>query len=172
MTQKERKTASPHSFLVNPGCVQIIGQVNISSIDNEKVASVKRKVTPTKESAKKKSCKSPSSSDGIKALEDKWSQRFSRLEAMILAKSVQLPAGQPTLQQISIPVSPKKKPPVHSLQIDLLFSLPDWSIRPLQASPLPVPVRCQWLNLLDWAFSLLPASPLPVPVRRVYLLYQ
>ena len=89
----------------------------------------KRKVTPTKESTKKKSSKSSSSTsaDEIKALDAKWLERFSRLEAcMLLANSFQATNSQPTFQQISMPVSPKKQSLVgHSLQN--LSSSPDRS---------------------------------------------
>ena len=54
-----------------------------------------------------------------------------------------------------------------SLQRDLFFNLLVWPVRLLQASLLPVPVRCQCRSLPDWSARLLPvkASLLPVPVR-------
>ena len=39
------------------------------------------------------------------------SKRFSRLEAMLLAKTFQQPTGQPDFQQVTIPVLPVKQPP-------------------------------------------------------------
>ena len=113
---------SPHtSSFVDFGSVQILGQVDASLSDSQKVASNKRKATQTKESTKKKPSKSSRSSDEIKVLGAKWFERFSRLEAMLLVKNFQPSTGQPTFQQILMPVSPKKHSPVGALTSDRPF---------------------------------------------------
>ena len=116
-TRKE-KMAGPH--LVGPGSVQILGEVDPSFSDGQKVATDKRKVTPEKESTKKSSKSSSSSSfDEIKALETKWLERFSRLEAILLA--FQPTTGQVSCQHISMPVSLKRQLPVDVLASDTPF---------------------------------------------------
>ena len=77
--------ASPHpASLVPSGSVQILGQVNVSLSNSQKMVADKKNVTPTKETTKKSS--SYSSTDEIKALDAKWLERFSRLEAPATAR--------------------------------------------------------------------------------------
>ena len=111
--RKEKKAASPSPCLVDPDSVQIIGQVE-NSKSADKVTSTK-KTTPTKETTKKKSSSKSSSStssasDDFKPLDTKWCERFSRLEAMLLAKTFQQPTSQSVFQQVTMPVSPLKHP--------------------------------------------------------------
>ena len=65
-----------------------------------------------------------------------------------------------------MPVSLLKQPAT-SLQRDLLYNLQVWPVRLLQASLLPVPVKCCCCSLQDQSARLLPvkASLLLVPVR-------
>ena len=99
---KEKKvSASPTPTLVDPSQVIVLGRV-----DGEKT--VKKSETPAgkkkradespKPSSKKKSS-SKLRSDELRDLVEKWSERFSRLEAMLLSKA------------FAVPVEPVKKPP-------------------------------------------------------------
>ena len=47
--------------------------------------------SPKSSASKKKSSSSRPSSDDLKQLDDKWAERFSRLEAMLLAKTFTVP---------------------------------------------------------------------------------
>ena len=90
------------------GSVQILRQDSKSA---ENVMAAMKKTTPTKETTKKKlSSKSYSStnsaSDDLKALDVKWSERFSRLEAMLPAETFQQPTSQLVFQQVTVAVSP------------------------------------------------------------------
>ena len=91
-TRKEKiKMASPSPSLVNPGTVQIIAQVEpekSATVTTREKKAYSDKSTPSKEASKKKSSKSSAASfsDYISALDKKWSQRFIRLEALLLAK--------------------------------------------------------------------------------------
>ena len=74
----------------------VIGEADVSaSIQKQTVK--KKKQTPVKESSKKKS-KTSAPYDDIKALDAKWSERFLRLEAMFMARTLQPPVGQLTIQ--------------------------------------------------------------------------
>ena len=64
---------SPCPSLVDPDSVQIPWQVDTSTVDREKVATNKREMTPTKESAKKNLSKlSRYTADEFKALDARW----------------------------------------------------------------------------------------------------
>ena len=75
---------------------EILGDVS-ASLSDQKVVTDKRKATLTKESTKKSSkLSSFAASEEIKALDKKWLERFSRLEAMIIASTLQPATGQPS----------------------------------------------------------------------------
>ena len=88
-------------------------------------------------------------------LDAKWSECFSRIEAMFMVRTLQTPAGQSTFPRVSVPVS-AGQPPVHLLHSS---SLPD---RPVmhQLQRLPVPVCCQIHRsvLILWMFCQLPRT--------------
>ena len=86
LIKQEKNPATPQ--LADPGYVQNLEEVN-ASLSDQKVATDQRKSTHPKESTKQKSSKlsSSSSSDEIKALNTKSSERFSRLEAMLMART-------------------------------------------------------------------------------------
>ena len=104
-TYRERKdkkaTASSSApTLVDPAHMSVLGKV-------EKVKASQPQSTPTtakktkhsespKPSArKKKSSSSRPSADDLKQLDDKWAERFSRLEAMLLSKTFTVPVVKP-----------------------------------------------------------------------------
>ena len=79
---------------MDPSQVNVLGRV-----DGEKKAVKNRETTPSSKkkrsdespkASKRKSSSKPSTED-LKSLDDKWAERFTRLEAMILAKSFAVP---------------------------------------------------------------------------------
>ena len=94
-----KKISSPS--LVDPSTVTIVGKV-----ESDKGDSSDRGETPTKK--KKSSHKSPKKPDmqsDLKSLDDKWSERFTRLEALFLSKTFQLPVEP--VQSSNVVVSEK-----------------------------------------------------------------
>ena len=71
----------------------------LGPVDGEKVvtkpettpAGKKKRSDESPKPSKKRSSSKPSTED-LKSLDDKWAERFARLEAMILAKSFAVPA--------------------------------------------------------------------------------
>ena len=103
--------ASPSASPVGHGFGQILGLVETSkNSDNGNTS--KKKTTPVKKkSSSKFSSAASSTGEDINTLDTKWSDRFSRLEAMLLEKTFQQHSSQPGFQQVSMPVSPLKQPP-------------------------------------------------------------
>ena len=102
---KKSSSDSPASVtptLMDPADVSVLGRVHKES-DGSSPASKKKRSDPSptpKASSKKKSSSSNKSrSDDIKDLDEKWSERFSRLEAMLVLKS------------FTVPVNPVQNPP-------------------------------------------------------------
>ena len=93
--------ASATSTLVDPADVSVLGRVHKES-DGSSPAIKKKRADPypiSKASSKKKSSSSKSRSDDSKDLDEKWSERFARLEAMLLSK------------KFTVPVNPVQNPP-------------------------------------------------------------
>ena len=86
--QKKMVCASPvtsiPTTLVSPTEVQLLGRVEGGRVTAETPAGKKRSDEPPKPSKKKSSSK-PTSED-LKSLDDKWTQRFAWLEAMLLSQ--------------------------------------------------------------------------------------
>ena len=92
MAQKpDKKESGKHSStLIDPDHMSVLGAVNTKS--PEKVVKEKQK---TKKSNPSQSC----IYKYLKALDAKWCERFSRLEVMLVAKTLEKPA-EPTLQPV------------------------------------------------------------------------
>ena len=93
--------ASVTPTLVDPSEVTFLGRVHKESSADSTPASKKKKADPSpppKASSKKKSS-SKCRSDDIKDLDEKWSERFARLEAMLVCKT------------FTVPVNPVQNPP-------------------------------------------------------------
>ena len=86
---------------MDPADVSVLGRVHKESDGSS--ASKKKRVdpspTPKASSKKKSSSSSKSRSDDIKDLDEKWSERFSRLEVMLVSK------------MFAVPVNPVQNPP-------------------------------------------------------------
>ena len=103
-TYRERKnkdkkmvSSSPTPTLVDPSHVSVLGKVEGEKANTETTPAGKKKKRsdspkPSPRSSKKKpSPSSRPSSEDLKNLDDKWAERFARLEAMLLSKSFAVP---------------------------------------------------------------------------------
>ena len=93
--------ASATPTLDDPADVSVLGRVHKES-KGSSPASKKKRADPSptpKASSKKKSSSSKSRSDDIKDLDEKWSECFVRLEAMLVSKT------------FTVPVNPVQNPP-------------------------------------------------------------
>ena len=111
--RKMDATPSKDSSLVEPSSVSVIGPVGTSSSSAPAIPEKKpKKDKPSTASSStvkaKKSTKSVEDSKYLE-LDKKWTDRFNRLEALLLAKSLQ-PADQPAFSA-SVIVPPAHSPP-------------------------------------------------------------
>ena len=100
-TYRERKSkeklvsSSPAPTLVDPSHVSVLGKVEgDKAVKPETTPAAKKKKrsdSPKPPASKKPSTSSRPSSEDLKNLDNKWAERFSRLEAMLLAKSLTIP---------------------------------------------------------------------------------
>ena len=108
-TYKDRKSkekklvlSSPSPTLMDPSHVSVLGKVEGDKVVQPETTpaakKMKRSESPKPSSNKKSSSGIRPSADDLKKLGDKWAERFSRLEAMLLAKS------------FTVPVEPVAKP--------------------------------------------------------------
>ena len=96
-TYKERKSrekkvvaSSPAPTLVDPAHVSVLGKVEGGKTvkpETTPAKKSKRSDSPKTASKKKSSSSSKPSAEDLQKLDDKWAERFSQLEAMLLAKS-------------------------------------------------------------------------------------
>ena len=190
--KENTKITSRSPSLVNPALVQILGQAKkekaIESTTTSKKKAASEKPTLSKEASKKKSSMSSTtfSSDDIRALDEKWSQHFARLESVLLAKTFTMPvspvkqpatvvtsekpfippdqptAGTSTAIQSAGPVTQITGSHVQLLSVPVVqcCSLLDQSARylPAKATLLLFPVRCLCHSLLVRPPSLLPGK--------------
>ena len=110
--KKLESTPSKDSSLVDPSTVAVIGAVSDSgtvtspaSVVPEKKA---KKEKPSTSIAKKSTEKSPTDSKH-EELDKKWTDHFNRLEALLMAKTLQ-PTVQPTFSS-AVKVTPSHSPP-------------------------------------------------------------
>ena len=90
---KKTATDSPASatpILVDPSDVTLLGRVHKEYASESTPASKKKTDHSPKASSKKKSSSKPRS-DEIKDLDKKWTERFARLEAMLVSKTFAVP---------------------------------------------------------------------------------
>ena len=87
----QKKTASPS--LVDPSTVTVVGKVESAKSDSSDRGESLTKKKNTSHKSPKKTSKPPKVPDfqaDLKTLDDKWSERLTRLEALLLSKSFQL----------------------------------------------------------------------------------
>ena len=131
--EKKMVSASPTPTLVDPSQVSVLGRV-----DREKAvkkpettpAGKKKRSDESPKPSKKRSSSKPSTED-LKSLDDKWAERFARLEAMILAKLFAVPVEPVgSMQKLSPVRSPSFDPGAGSSQStsggvsDVSFTVP------------------------------------------------
>ena len=88
---KRLDSTQPTDELVDPSSVSVIGVVSRTSIAKSPVPPEKKPKKDKPSTKAKKSSAAPTSvtDDKITALDDKWSERFNRLEALLLARSME-----------------------------------------------------------------------------------
>ena len=95
--RKEKKATASSSAptLVDPAYVSVLGKVEKDKASQPQstptAKKTKRSESPKPSASKKKSTSSRPSAEDQKQLDDKWAERFSRLEAMLLAKTFTVP---------------------------------------------------------------------------------
>ena len=96
--------ASATPTLVDPADISVLGRVHKES-DGSSPASKKKRAypSPTPKASSKKKSSSKSRSDDLKEMDEKWCERFARLEAMLEAMLVS--------KTFTVPVNPVQNPP-------------------------------------------------------------
>ena len=92
--RKDKKATASSSTLVDPAHVSVLGKVEkVQAVQSTPTTAKKTKPSESPEPSanKKKSSSSRPSAENLKQLDDKWAERFSRLEAMLLAKTFTVP---------------------------------------------------------------------------------
>ena len=105
--RKEKKATASSSTptLVGPKVEKVKASQPQSTPTTKKT---KRSESPKPSASKKRPSNSRPSADALKQLDDKWAERFSRLEAMLLAKTFTVPV-EPVVKPAS-DVTPSQKP--------------------------------------------------------------
>ena len=85
-------TSSATPTLVDPSDVTLLGRLHSDKPSSVESTPIKKKRCSegSPKSSKRKHSSKPTSED-LKSLVDKWSERFSRLEALLLSKSFAVP---------------------------------------------------------------------------------
>ena len=119
--EKEHLKKTPTPTLVDPAHCKLQGRVKRDGVVEETPASKKKKSKSedTPKASKTKASKSNSSED-LKSLGEKWSQRFAHLEAIILAKSFAVPVA--LVQKTSSTVATSEKPFFNPVECSLYQS--------------------------------------------------
>ena len=102
-TYKDRKekTTSSTATLVDPAHVSVLGKVEkVKAVQSTPTKKTKCTESPKPSASRKRSSSSKPSSEDLKQLDDKWAERFSRLEAMLLAKTFTVPV--PALTRLPV----------------------------------------------------------------------
>ena len=89
---KKRVSASPTPTLVDPSQVNVLRRVDRKKVAKPETTPTgkKRRSDESPKSSKKKPNSRPSTDD-LRSLDDKWAERFARLEAILLSKSFAVP---------------------------------------------------------------------------------
>ena len=135
MTTPSKETAvSPHPSLVNPGSVSLIGAVdgqgtlqspsysgpaekNAKKVEKDKGSTSKSKPSTDKPVKTADKLARSSTDSKIAELDQKWSDRFNRLEALLMAKTLD---SEPTFQKVKL--APTHSPPVGVVRSTTLLS--------------------------------------------------
>ena len=95
---------------MDPPHVNVLGKVvKVKAVQSTPTTKkTKRSESPKPSTSKKRSSSSRASAEDLKELDDKWAERFSRLEAMLLAKTFTV-LLEPVVKPAS-DVTPTEKP--------------------------------------------------------------
>ena len=95
---------------MDPAHVSVLGKVEkVKAVQSTPTTKkTKHSESPKPSASKKRSSSSRPSAEDLKELDDKWAQRFSRLEAMLLAKTFTVPVEQ--VVKPASDVTPTEKP--------------------------------------------------------------
>ena len=121
--KKVKKSSTPS--LVDPALVSVLGKVEaVTPKDSTQKATPQKAATQktTSPSKAKKLSKSSDFREDLKALEQKWSERLSHLEALFLSKSLEPPADRPTFHMVNM--SSGHQPPAGTVSSDRPFLPP------------------------------------------------
>ena len=103
----DNPTPTEEIALVDPASVSVIGAVGESVASPSTSIPPEKKAKKDKPTSKTKKSASSSADDRISALDLKWSDRFNRLEALLMAKSL-----EPSFSA-DVRVTPKHSPPAN-----------------------------------------------------------
>ena len=84
-------TSSATPTLVDPSVVTLLGRVHSDKPSSEESTPTKKKMRSDDSPKSSKRKQKETTSKDLKSLDDKWSERFSRLEALLLSKSFAVP---------------------------------------------------------------------------------
>ena len=102
-------TTSSTPTLVDPAHVSVLGKVEkVKAVQMTPSKKTKRSESPKPSTSKRRSSSSRPTSEDLQHLDGKWRERFSRLEAMLLAKAFTVPV-EPVVKPAS-DVTPSQKP--------------------------------------------------------------
>ena len=102
-------TTSSTPTLVDPAHVSVLGKVEkVKAVQMTPSKKTKRSESPKPSASKKRSSSSRPTTEDLQHLDDKWGERFSRLEALLLAKAFTVPV-EPVVKPAS-DVTPSQKP--------------------------------------------------------------
>ena len=157
-------TPSKDSTLVDPSSVAVLGPVEPTTSSSPAVPEKKSKKDKASSSSSSSKAKKPTKSaedSKFDELDKKWTDRFNKLEALLLAKSLQ-PVDQPTFSA-AVKVPPSRSPPATVNKDSEPFFQPVSSGRTGTDSSVSLhqsasPVRRRPLHLL----SALGKTPLPL----------
>ena len=112
--RKDKKTTSNATTsstptLVDPAHVSVLGKVEkVKAVQTTPSKKTKCSESPKPSASKKRSSSSRPTTEDLQHLDDQWGERFSRLEAMLLAKAFTVPV-EPVVKPAS-DVTPSQKP--------------------------------------------------------------
>ena len=110
--RKEKKATSSTTTttptLVDPAHVNVLGTVEKRKAAQSTPSKKTKRSDSPKQSASKRSSSNRPSNEDLKELDNKWAEKFSRLEAMLLAKTFTVPV-EPVVKLAS-DVTPTEKP--------------------------------------------------------------
>ena len=93
--KKSEANSDATPTLVDPSEVTLLGRVSADKLSSgESTPKQKKKRSNGSPKSSRRRHSSKPTSDDLKSLDDKWSERFSRLEAMLLSQSFAVPVSR------------------------------------------------------------------------------